>query len=93
MPVKITTAAQTGQLHAGNVLLKYPTDGDPEDRFNELRRDRTEAYEIRFINLLTGMIELVMTTGSRIRFASPADVGRQFIRPANLITERIWWLS
>lgn len=92
MHYKLITAAQVARLRQGDILQKFPLDGHSETIFDEHDTGLSEAYEIRCINADNQMIELVMTPGSRIQFASPADVGRMFIKSGYLVTESVWWM-
>ncbi len=93
MPIKITTPQQVAQLLAGDVILKCPLSEEPGSMTDIQYPKGIEAYEIRHINANNQMVELVITAGSRIQFASPGDVGRLFIKSDHLITEKLWWLQ
>ena len=88
---QLTTLAQLARLAVGDILWMHPLTGSAWD--GAIDGDSVDAYEIRSINQHNKMIELVMTTSSRIRFASPADVGRLFIKSNNLITDGDWWIQ
>ncbi|WP_157977335.1 hypothetical protein [Taibaiella helva] len=91
MYIKITKSSTVALSHEGDVLWMYPFNGDPEDFFNEQDKKRAEAYEIRLINHVNGMMTLLNPADSRIMFAPPGEVGRLFIKSDHLVTQNIWW--
>ena len=92
MKVKIATLEQTRHLKVGDQIGKFPIQGSPEQSFPEAGTPLMEIYDIRTLNAEYSIIGLVIASGSRINFASPADVTRIFISQANLIAEDLWWV-
>ncbi|MBZ4189348.1 hypothetical protein LQ567_16290 [Niabella pedocola] len=88
---KITTA-QIALLRKGDIIRRFPSNGAPEEQFDETCKENTDAFEIRSINLKNDMIELVTPSDSRVIFSSPGDISHLFIKSYNLVAQGIWWM-
>lgn len=93
MKTKVATLSQTAMLRIGDIIQRFPSQGDPQDTFDEGRQKHIDTFEIRSINLTNDMVELVMVGDSVHMFAKAGDVGRRFIKSYDLIEERIWWIK
>lgn len=92
MKTKLNTLAQVARLRAGDILKRFPSQGDPQDTFDEDRKKHIDTFEIRSINASNEMVELVMTGDSVHMFSSAGDIGRVFIKSYNLVEEKVWWV-
>lgn len=88
---KITTA-QVDLLRIGAIIWRFPSSGAPEEQFDVTRKENTDAFEIRSINLKNNMIELVTPSDTRAFFSSPGDISHLFIKSSNLVAQGIWWM-
>ena len=89
---KITTLLQILELHIGDIIKKYPTQGRPELFLNDEQKNNVEIFTLRTINKEHSILGLVMTEQSRPLFPSPGDIGREFISNSAMIIQNIWWL-
>ncbi|RYD55548.1 MAG: hypothetical protein EOP56_15655 [Sphingobacteriales bacterium] len=92
MKTKLSTLAEVARLRTGDIVKRFPTQGEPQDTFDESRKKHTDTFEIRSINASNEMVELVMTGESVHMFSSAGDIGRVFIKSYNLIEEKVWWV-
>jgi hypothetical protein len=89
---KVSTLSQTALLRKGDIIQRFPTQGDPQETFDEGRQKHIDTFEIRSINRVNDMVELVMTGDSVHMFSKAGDIGRVFIKSYDLIEERVWWI-
>lgn len=89
---KVCTLSQTAMLRQGDIIQRFPTQGAPQDIFDGARQKHIDTYEIRSINRVNDMVELVMTGASVHMFSKAGDIGRVFIKSYDLIEERVWWI-
>ncbi|RYD56878.1 MAG: hypothetical protein EOP56_10835 [Sphingobacteriales bacterium] len=89
---KVSTLSQTSLLRKGDIIQRFPTQGEPQNIFDESRPKHTDTFEIRSINRVNDMVELVMTGDSITMFSSAGDIGKVFIKSYDLIEQRVWWI-
>lgn len=92
MYTKINLPAQIAGLQVGDILKRFPSQGPPENVFDEERPKEIDTYEIQFINLPGEMIGLVMSGNSISLFASPGRIGRLFIKTDMMQEQNLWWI-
>ena len=80
-------------LAVDTILYKYPSDGFPENYFEETDKERTESYRICSINGVGKIIELIITQNHWVAFASPGDICRLFISFDNIVKAGTWWMA
>lgn len=90
---KISLPAQVAGLQVGGILKRFPSQGTPENIFDEERPKDIDTYEIESINLPGEMIGLVMSGSSISLFASPGRIGRLFIKTRHLLEQNLWWIQ
>ncbi len=86
---KIATLLQLSNLNIGDIITRYPTNGDATDKFVNVPGN-TDVFQIRSINAQQ-VLELVAPCGSVPVYASAGDVRRLFIKSADILTENTWW--
>jgi hypothetical protein len=82
MDIKISTLQQVAAMNVGNILKRIHPEHD----------GGTDVFEVKSINTSNDMIGLVMTGDSVVGYGAPGDIGRLFIRSANLMQQDIWWI-
>jgi hypothetical protein len=60
--------------------------------FDSKQSNLVECFEVQFANKKNKMVSLVLAKRSRILFASPGDVSKEFISEKDLIGQGVWWL-
>lgn len=91
MEIKLSSMKQIALLSQGDVIVRFPSYGDPVDIYDKEQKKYIDTFEIKSINKKYEMFELVMTGASVSLFSSPGDIGRLFIKSHDLIKENIWW--
>ncbi|MCD2422106.1 hypothetical protein LQ567_04985 [Niabella pedocola] len=89
---KKVSAAQVPLLQKGTIIKRFPSNGVPEEQFDEARKADTDIFEICSINVENDMIELITPGRARGMFSSPCDVSHLFIKSCNLVAQNIWWI-
>jgi hypothetical protein len=92
MNTKLTTAVQIASLKEGDILKKYPINGDPVDIMHDDQIEHAETFDLKTINRRYNILGVVMATGSRKQFSSPGDISREFIGNSEIINQGVWWL-
>lgn len=92
MNTKIDSFIQTSVLNVGDIINKYPKNGLFVRSFDSMQSNLIECFEVQFANKKNKMVSLVLAKQSRILFASPGDVSKEFISEKDLIDQGIWWL-
>lgn len=87
---KISTALQLSNLNKGDIITRFPTDGDPTEKFDHDHPHNTDVFEIRAIST-NNVMELVAPGNTVPVYASPGNVRRLFINSADMLTENKWW--
>lgn len=92
MNTKIDSFLQTSALNIGDIINKYPKNGQPTSVFDSKHSNLVECFEVQFLNKKNKMVSLVLAKRSRILFALPGDVSKEFISEKDLIDQGVWWL-
>lgn len=92
MPIKITTFQQINSLQEGDVLQKFPANGEPEHKFDKTRTEDIVTYEIKTINRISQTIHLAVNENSEL-FSWPGDLRSINVKTASILTENTWWIS
>lgn len=79
-------------LRVGDIIFRFPCDGEPENEFDEDSVGRIHSFQIRSINTKNDMVELVIDHPF-FMFPSPGDINRLFIKSYELVTQKIWWIE
>lgn len=96
MNIKLTAPDQVAQMRVGDMIKRFPfnsTDDRPLDFFDENQARHINTYEIRAIDYTNSIFSLVEANFRSIVCASAVDIGRLFIKAADLITEKVWWID
>jgi hypothetical protein len=89
---KIATLLQLSDLNIGDIITRYPTDGDPTDVFDNNKPLNTDAFQIR--SLSAGKVfELVEPNKTVAVFASAGHVRRLFMKSEDILTDNVWWFQ
>lgn len=91
MPIKISTLRQLEMLREGDILRKFPSQGEPESDFDETRQQDIDTYEIKLYNRKEQFFRLILNEKAGI-FAWPGDMESLNIKLLNLIVENRWWV-
>lgn len=83
--------AQVALLREGDIIKRFPanTTDAPMNQFDDARTKDISIYTIRLIDPKNTMFSLVGF--STKMFVSSGEVGRVFIKAADLIDQKIWW--
>lgn len=91
--MKLITTQQETALCKGDIITRYPYNGEPEANFDSTRAKYIQTYEVRSVNAASGMLELVMSAGTAPWLALPWHIDRIFINIRHLAEQKIWWVD
>ncbi len=93
MQIKLVTPEQLDQLKVGNILTRFPSNGKPEDKFDESRKNDIDVFEILTINRQDQIVKLILADDAIEIFTWPGDIERLNIKLSTIISEKKWWIS
>jgi hypothetical protein len=89
---KIATPLQLSDLKIGDIITRYPTDGEPTDVFDNNQPRNTNAFQIRSLSTAK-VLELVEPDNTVAVFASAGDVRRLFMKSEDILADNVWWFQ
>jgi hypothetical protein len=89
---KIATSLQLSDLKIGDIITRYPTDGEPTDVFDNDQPRNTDVFQVRSLSI-NKVLELIAPDRSVPVFASAGDVRRLFMRSEDILSDNVWWLQ
>lgn len=91
MQIKLTTFQQLDQLAEGDLIIRFPVQGAPEDVFDNLA-DK-EIYQISRIDRNKHTLNLILSDEALEVFTWPRDIERLKMDLSKIISEKTWWIA